>query len=69
MHTVNPLSSNATYSIILLCLMPDYFTLSIMPDSFTRQGESAVTYYVKVIPMSLNMLPISLCDTILLTFI
>jgi hypothetical protein len=29
---------DAPYFIILLCLMPDYFTLS-NPDNFTRQGE------------------------------
>jgi hypothetical protein len=36
MHPVNPLSGNVPYFIILLCLMP---------DNFTRQGESAVTQW------------------------
>jgi hypothetical protein len=48
MHPVNPLSGNAAYSIILLCLTS---------NNFSRQGESAVTQCVKVISMSLNMLP------------
>ena len=37
MHPVNPLSGNASHFIILLCLMP---------DDFTRQGESAATHRV-----------------------
>jgi hypothetical protein len=39
---------DVAYSIILLCLTP---------DNFTRQGESAVTQCVKVIPMSLKHAP------------
>jgi hypothetical protein len=34
---INPLSGNVRYFIILLCLMP---------DDFTRQGESAATEWV-----------------------
>jgi hypothetical protein len=38
MHPVNPFKSgNASHFIILLCLMP---------DDFTRQGESAATHWV-----------------------
>jgi hypothetical protein len=43
MHPVNPLSGNVPYFIILLCLMP---------DNFTRQGESAATQWVnQTLPM------------------
>ena len=38
-HGYKPFSSNATHFITLLCLMP---------DDFTRQGESADTQWVKV---------------------
>jgi hypothetical protein len=41
MQPVNPLSGNAPYFIILLCLMP---------DDFTRQGESGGT----VLPLKLG---------------
>jgi hypothetical protein len=49
MHPINPISGNAAYSIILLCLERHIILLCLTPDNFTRQGESAVTQCVKVI--------------------
>jgi hypothetical protein len=37
---INPLSGNAPYFVILLCLMP---------DDFTRQGENAATQWVNIV--------------------
>ncbi len=45
MHPVNPLSDNAPYFIILLCLMP---------DDFTHQGESAATQWVVILLILLS---------------
>ena len=54
----NPLSDNTRYFITLLFLTPDYFTLSITPDDFTHQGETAATRCVNQ----------TICPCTLLTF-
>jgi hypothetical protein len=40
MHYVNHLSGNAPYVLLIIIL------LCLMPDNFTRQGESAATQWV-----------------------